>query len=124
MTADTDRVLVFNCGSSSLKYRLLEPRTGRVLATGMVERIGEAGGHTVHSSERHQHTVDRSFADHAEALDAVLAAFAEHGPDTEQGLVAVGHRVVHGGRRFSRPIRVDDEVLAAIDRVDSSKRSA
>jgi acetate kinase len=115
-----DRVLVLNCGSSSVKYRLLEPITGHVLAGGLAERIGEAGGgRLAHRAGRHEYATDHSFADHAEALDAVLGAFAEHGPQLRDGLLAVGHRIVHGGRRFSRPVRVDDEVLANIDELSS-----
>jgi acetate kinase len=115
-----DRVLVLNCGSSSIKYRLLEPVTGRVLASGLAERIGEAtGGRLAHHAGEREHVVDRSFADHAEAMDAVLAAFAEHGPNLHDRLVAVGHRVVHGGHRFSRPVRVNDDVLATIDELSS-----
>ena len=109
------RVLVLNCGSSSVKYRLVEPRTGRVLGSGLAERIGESGGRLLHRTDGQEFPLQLTLTDHAHALDAVLAAFAEHGPDLEHGLVAVGHRVVHGGRRFSSPTLVDDDVLAAID---------
>jgi acetate kinase len=87
----TARVLVVNCGSSSLKYRLYAGDV--VAADGTVERIGEAGGGP---------------PDH----EAALAA-ATDGLDLE-GLAVVGHRVVHGGLRFTAPTPVDDEVVAAI----------
>ncbi|MFI7077981.1 acetate/propionate family kinase [Micromonospora sp. NPDC049903] len=87
----TDKVLVLNCGSSSVKYRLYDG--DRVLDKGTVERIGEAGGDA---------------PDHAGAVRRILA-----GLDLT-GLTAVGHRVVHGGRRFTAPTLVDDAVLAAI----------
>jgi acetate kinase len=110
------RVLVLNCGSSSVKYRLLEPENGRVLASGLVERIGEPEGRITHRpTGADPHEEDRKVTDHAEALDAVTAAFAEHGPALDDGLVAVGHRAVHGGDRFSAPTLVDDEVLDAVD---------
>jgi acetate kinase len=115
------RVLVLNCGSSSVKYRLLEPRTGLVLGSGLAERIGETdetgetGGRLLHRSDGQDFARRLPLTDHAQALDAVLAAFAEHGPDLGDGLVAVGHRVVHGGSRFSSPTLVDEDVLAAID---------
>jgi acetate kinase len=115
------RVLVINSGSSSLKYRLVEPDGGAVLARGLVERIGTKSGRLEHrtgdgSHADRVHTVEAGFADHGAALDAVRTAFDEVGPDlTEAGLVAVGHRVVHGGRRFRDPTLVDDEVLAAIE---------
>ncbi|MEV6815420.1 acetate kinase [Micromonospora sp. NPDC051296] len=85
------KVLVLNCGSSSVKYRLYDGE--RVTAKGTVERIGEPGGGP---------------ADHAGAVRQILA-----GLDLS-GLAAVGHRVVHGGRRFTSPTLVDDAVLAAI----------
>jgi acetate kinase len=107
----TPRVLVLNCGSSSVKYRLLEPDTGRVLVRGLAERIGERSGRLAHGD----HVTDRGFGDHAAALDAVLDAFARYGPALDDGLVAVGHRIVHGGRDFSRPVLLDDDVLAAVD---------
>jgi acetate kinase len=91
------RVLVLNCGSSSLKYRLFDvPSTGEplVVATGVVEQIGER--------------VPGAPRDHAEALGAAMSDLPL------DGLTAVGHRVVHGGLMFSTPALVDDAVVAAI----------
>ncbi|PWR08393.1 acetate kinase [Micromonospora acroterricola] len=85
------RVLVLNCGSSSVKWRRYDG--DRVLDQGTVERVGEPGGGP---------------ADHAGAVRQILS-----GLDLG-GLTAVGHRVVHGGRRFSTPVLIDDAVLAAI----------
>ncbi|MDG4783603.1 acetate kinase [Micromonospora sp. WMMD961] len=85
------RVLVLNCGSSSVKWRRYDG--DRALDHGTVERIGEPGGGP---------------PDHATAVRQIL-----DGLDLS-GLVAVGHRVVHGGRTFSAPVLVDDAVLAAI----------
>ncbi|MFC8847486.1 MULTISPECIES: acetate/propionate family kinase [unclassified Micromonospora] len=89
------RVLVLNCGSSSVKYRLYAG--DEVLAKGTVERVGEPGGGT---------------ADHETAVREILDRL---GPDGLAGLAAVGHRVVHGGRRFTEPVLVDDAVFAAIE---------
>ncbi len=117
MTASPDaaRVLVVNTGSSSLKYRLVEPETGAVLARGLVERIGD-GGRLEHRCDGESYEQDGPFGDHAAALAAVRDAFAEHGPDLQDaGLAAIGHRVVHGGERFRDPVLVDDDVLAAVD---------
>src|SRR5512138_2131794 len=86
------RVLVVNSGSSSVKYRLFDG--ARTLAQGIIERIGEPGG---------------GAADHDAALRRVLEVV-----DTS-GLVAVGHRVVHGGERFREPVLVDDAVCEAIE---------
>ncbi|WP_329014213.1 acetate kinase [Micromonospora rifamycinica] len=87
----TDRVLVLNCGSSSVKYRRYDGES--TVDSGTVERVGEPG---------------RGPADHATAVRDVLGRL------DLTGLTAVGHRVVHGGRRFSAPVRIDDAVFAAI----------
>ncbi|KAA0086789.1 acetate kinase [Mycolicibacterium sp. P9-64] len=95
----TRTVLVLNCGSSSLKYAVVEPDSGRQLADGIVERIGEG-----------------EIADHEAALRAAFDALAEAGVDRdEQGLVAVGHRVVHGGPDLYRPTLVDDGLIATLE---------
>ena len=86
-------VLVLNAGSSSLKYQLLDMTDRSVAASGVVERIGEEGG----------------VPDVGAALDRVLDTLGLTDPP-----VAVGHRVVHGGDRFSGPTVVDDDVLAGI----------
>ena len=89
------RVLVLNCGSSSLKHRTVDLADGRVLAAGLVERIGEPGGP----------------ADHEGAVAAVLEQLRAAGVEPE----AVGHRVVHGGEAFTTPTRIDDRVVAGIE---------
>ncbi|WP_320067489.1 acetate kinase [Micromonospora sp. RTGN7] len=86
------RVLVLNCGSSSVKYRLYDGE--EVRGRGTVERIGESGGGP---------------ADHETAVREILDRL------DLAGLTAVGHRVVHGGRRFTEPVLVDDPVFAAIE---------
>ncbi len=113
---ESRRVLVLNAGSSSLKYSVVDGHTGETAAAGIVERIGEQTGLLRHRGpDGEDHRTERPVADHAAALEAVLAAFAEHGPDLgEAGLAAVGHRVVHGGSRFAEPVLVDDAVLAAV----------
>ena len=90
----TDRILVLNSGSSSVKYRLIDgPET---VAKGNVERIGEPGGDA---------------EDHAAALRRVMSTV-----DLD-GLRAVGHRVVHGGAEFSTATLIDDDVVAAVERL-------
>jgi len=92
----TDTVLVLNSGSSSLKYSLVQPDTGVSLVDGIVERIGVDGG----------------VADHEAALRAAFEVLAPGGQKMEDlGLVAVGHRVVHGGPDLYRPTIVDDALL-------------
>ncbi|HEY3482352.1 MAG TPA: acetate kinase, partial [Streptomyces sp.] len=94
------RVLVLNSGSSSVKYQLLDMADHSRLASGVVERIGEPGG----------------AADHTAALDGVSRELAARGLGLDSPrLAAVGHRVVHGGTRFTAPTLITDEVVAAIE---------
>ncbi|KQS68483.1 acetate/propionate family kinase [Modestobacter sp. Leaf380] len=105
-------VLVLNSGSSSLKYRLLDDAE-TVLAAGLVERIGTEGGSLRHRGPAGEVTVTAPLPDHTAALALMMATCAEHGPELAPDVV--GHRVVHGGARFSAPIVVDAEVEAAIE---------
>ncbi|QLL08093.1 acetate kinase [Mycobacterium vicinigordonae] len=90
-------VLVINSGSSSLKFQLVDPDSGVSRASGVVEQIGEASS---------------PVADHDAALRRAFELLADDGMDlADCGLVAVGHRVVHGGNRFYRPTRLDDDVI-------------
>ncbi|MDK1474901.1 acetate kinase [Streptomyces sp. 549] len=113
------RVLVLNSGSSSVKYQLLDMAGPTRLAMGLVERIGEAGARLVHSptgGERRER--QQPIADHEAALRAVEEELAADGMGLDSPeLAAVGHRVVHGGQRFSAPTVVDEEVLAEIERL-------
>lgn len=115
MTSDAE-VLVLNCGSSSIKYELVDVGSGRRRASGVVERIGETGARHHHTTG--EHAIHRSVAavDHTDAMSEVLLAFAEHGPAMEAAtLTAIGHRVVMGGVDFSEPTVIDDVVEAAIE---------
>jgi acetate kinase len=98
-------VFVVNCGSSSLKYSVVDVAAGRSLVSGVVERIGTPAGRLRHGST----VVAGAFPDHAAALAAVLAV-----EPAIQRLGAVAHRVVHGGERFSGPVVVNDAVVATI----------
>ncbi len=114
------RVLVLNVGSSSVRYRLVEPATGDVLAAGHVEHIGSPAARHTHWVRGVEHRADAvAVPDHDAALAAALAAFDEHGPDLARaGLAAVGHRVVHGGPTFTTPVLIDDAVVAAIEALE------
>jgi acetate kinase len=112
-------VLVLNAGSSSVKYQLIDMLDGSRAAAGLVERIGEPAGRLVHTAaggaERELLGV---FPDHAAALDAVAGELAADGLGLDSPrLAAIGHRVVHGGRRFTAPTVVTDEVLAEVRRL-------
>ncbi|MEV8016526.1 acetate kinase [Streptomyces sp. NPDC086554] len=116
------RVLVLNSGSSSVKYQLLDMRDSSRLAVGLVERIGEETSRLKHTpltgggaEERER---EEPIADHEAALKAVSAELAADGLGLDSpGLAAIGHRVVHGGLKFTAPTVITDEVLAEIQRL-------
>lgn len=109
-------VLVLNAGSSSIKYQLIEVRTGAVLAKGLVEAIGLPSARITHDNGTDKVRLGIDCPDHKAAIAKVMEMFAEHGPQlSEVELVAVGHRVVHGGERFSDAVLVDDAVLDTLD---------
>ncbi|MDG4663346.1 acetate kinase [Mycobacterium sp. 236(2023)] len=100
----TRSVLVLNSGSSSVKYAVMEPDSGRLVADGIVERIGDSDPDAV--------------ADHAAAMDVVFDSLAADGHRLDDlGLVAVGHRVVHGGPDLYRPTVVDDATIAVLEKL-------
>ena len=109
-------VLVVNAGSSSLKYSLVDAVSGTSTASGLIERIGEASGQLTHEGPSGKNHAEREVASHEEALQAAIDAFSEHGPSLDDADIrAVGHRVVHGGARFSEPVLIDDELVAKVE---------
>jgi acetate kinase len=108
------QVLVLNTGSSSIKYRLFEMETRDVLASGLLERIGEETSRLVHTAGTEEPLVDEGTApDHRAGLASILAAFEASG-GLSSDLAGIGHRVVHGGERFFAPTLIDDEAIDAI----------
>ncbi|MEI9935779.1 MAG: acetate kinase [Pseudomonadota bacterium] len=99
-------VLVLNSGSSSLKFAVIEPDSGRVIAQGIAERLG-SGEPTFQFGSAPERRLDQG-ATHAEALAALL------GDLKDVSVVAVGHRVVHGGEAFSNSVVLDDAALKQI----------
>lgn len=109
-------VLVVNSGSSSMKYRLIDMHTEDVLASGLIERIGEYRGSVRHDGPKGRTETARRIPHHEAAFEAMIQGFAEHGPSLdEHPPVAVGHRVVQGARRFLAPTVVDDGVERDIE---------
>ncbi|WP_457608574.1 acetate/propionate family kinase [Nitratifractor sp.] len=109
------KVLVLNSGSSSLKFKLYTMPEARVLARGLIERIGEEGSkiHIYYDEKEHEHA--RPFRNHHEALSALIDRLPELGIlESMEELGAVGHRVVHGGEAYSEPVLVDEKVRATI----------
>ena len=112
----TRTVLVINSGSSSIKYQLIDPDSGESLASGIVERIGDTTGSITHKRADEKTEIIEPVPDHGFGLAEVLRLFDEQGPSlAEANIVAVGHRVVQGGRYFSGPALIDDEVVATIE---------
>ncbi|MGM9653405.1 MAG: acetate kinase [Eubacteriales bacterium] len=113
------KILVINAGSSSIKYQLIDMDTESVLAKGLCDRIGIAGGNFKHKVDgRDDYKIDIQMADHKEAVKLVLDTLVspEHGVISSLSEIsAVGHRVLHGGEKFSGAVLVNDEVIAAIE---------
>ncbi len=111
-------VLVINCGSSSLKFQLINSESEKVLAKGLCERIGIDGRLTYQPEGGEKAVSDKAMPTHTEAIQFVIDALT----DAETGVVksldeigAVGHRVVHGGEKFASSVVITDEVKAAIE---------
>lgn len=114
----TQTVLVINSGSSSIKYQLVDPETGDAIAKGIVERIGEALGTIKHVHGADVTEEELPIPDHEAGMREVLRLFDAKGPVlSEAGIVAVGHRIVQGGKYFDGPALVNDEVRDLIERL-------
>lgn len=112
-------ILVINCGSSSLKFQLIDAVSEKLIAKGLCERIGIDGSRIVYNrAGREKQVTERPMKDHKEAIRLVIKALIN--PDT--GVVkslseigAVGHRIVHGGEKFAASTVITDEVIASIE---------
>jgi acetate kinase len=124
------KILVINCGSSSIKYKLFQldgDRVPSVIAEGIVERIGATQGSVTHvafpgGTNRHMICRNTLVADHGQGLEIVVELLNESSCPViadRDDIQAVGHRVVHGGEFFHAPTRIDADVLAKIDAVAS-----
>jgi len=115
------KVLVINCGSSSLKYQLINMENEQALAQGLVERIGIEGSVLTQKVEgREKYIIKQPMNDHKDAIKLVLGALV----DKENGVIAdmseisaVGHRVVHGGEKYSSSVLVNDTVIKELEDV-------
>lgn len=120
------KVLVFNCGSSTLKFQLVEvsplgaagPKT-RSLARGLVDRIGENATCSFARVGGEPRRAPVAIDDHEQAVEEVLGWLARGQDGAPLELDAVGHRVVHGGDRFRTSVLIDDEVVAALDELSA-----
>ena len=111
-------VLVINCGSSSLKYQLIDSESENVLAKGLCERIGIDGRLVYQKAGLDKEITDAPMPTHKEAIQLVLDALTNEKTGAIKSLKevdAIGHRVVHGGEKFASSVIINDEVIKAIE---------
>ena len=108
-------VLVINCGSSSIKYALVPSAPDQPRLAGLAERLGSGGDARLKGIDSRGESFSQALgeANHTRALEAILDRLERHRP------VAVGHRIVHGGERFTRAALIDDDVVAAIEQTSA-----
>lgn len=112
------KVLVINCGSSSLKYQLMNMEDENVLAKGLVERIGIEGSVLTHKANGEKVVIEQPMKDHKVAIGLVLGALVDkkHGVISDMSEIsAVGHRVVHGGEKYASSVLIDGKVMEALE---------
>lgn len=113
------KIFVVNCGSSSIKYQLIDMNDESVIAKGLVERIGIEGSVLTHTpAGKDKVRLESEIPDHVDGIKKVLAALVDpnHGVIKSMDEIdAVGHRVVHGGEIFSESVVINDEALAKIE---------
>jgi acetate kinase len=122
-TENNMKILVINSGSSSIKYRLFDMTAGTVLASGVLEQIGETHSRLTHQTRNAQGEMDEivktdAVADHQVGFKLIGTVMGESGElqDTAE-LSGIGHRVVHGGEEFKEPTLIDKNVIATIRRL-------
>lgn len=114
------KILVINCGSSSLKFQLIDSESEAVICKGLCERIGIEGSQIVYTPEgKDKVTKVTPMPDHNRAIELVIEALtnAEDGVVKLEEIGAVGHRIVHGGEKFTKSVVINDEVIKAIEDV-------
>ena len=117
------KILVVNCGSSSLKFQLIETESEKVLAKGLCERIGSDKGHFVYNpAEGSKSERDVDLPTHDEAIKVIVDTLTSENEGVIRSLEeidAVGHRYVHGGDKFVKPTVLDDNVLSELESLNS-----
>uniref|UniRef100_UPI0030D0B8B1 acetate/propionate family kinase n=1 Tax=Clostridium baratii TaxID=1561 RepID=UPI0030D0B8B1 len=113
------KILVINCGSSSLKYQLIDMENETKIAQGLVERIGIDGSRLVHKGQDlEKHIIESKVNDHKDAIELVLGTLLDEKIgviSSMDEITAVGHRVVHGGEKYSESVIVDEEVISYLE---------
>lgn len=118
MEVNTLKVLVINCGSSSLKYQLYNMENEEVLAKGLVERIGINNSRLKQSTRKNENLIiNEDIKNHKKAINLVIESLTSKDNGTLESIDeinVVGHRVVHGGEKYSNPVIIDDKVISDI----------
>ena len=112
------KILVINCGSSSVKYQLMDMTDESVMAKGNYERIGMEGSFLTHKVGGEKYKYEQDAKTHEEAIRFIMNQLtdAEHGVISSLDEInAIGHRIVHGGEKFTKSVVVDDEVVQGIE---------
>lgn len=112
------KVLVVNCGSSSLKYQLIDMETEEVMAKGNVEKVGAPDSFLTHTVNGEKHKIEKKVANHEEGMELVVEQLLhpEYGVISSLDEIdAIGHRIVHGGEKFTKSVLVTDEVIKGIE---------
>ena len=112
------KILVVNCGSSSLKYQLIDMKDENVMAKGYLERIGLEGSFLTHTANGEKHKIEKKISNHEEGMELVVEQLLhpEYGVIKDLNEIdAIGHRIVHGGEKFTESVLVDDEVIKGIE---------
>jgi acetate kinase len=113
------RVLAINCGSSTLKFKLIDVERGsEALASGVVDRIGDEAALSFRAGDQAL-SETAPVVDHGDGVHRVVGWLASIGYSAREGIDAVGHRVVHGGQQFREATVIDDDVIESIDAVSS-----
>ncbi|WP_341501411.1 acetate kinase [Gallaecimonas sp. GXIMD4217] len=109
-------VLVLNCGSSSLKFAIVDGDSGQEQLSGLAECLGQMDARIKYKADGQKRQVALAEnAGHGEALGFLVEHILAEFPELKKALVAVGHRVVHGGERFTGSVAIDDEVIKGIE---------
>ena len=112
------KILVLNCGSSSLKYQLINMETEEVMASGKYERIGEAEAFITHKVNGQKIEIKNPAYNHSEAIDFTLKQFTNPEYkviDSLDEINAIGHRLVHGGEKIAESVVIDDNVVKVLE---------
>ena len=112
------KILVINSGSSSLKYQVIDMLTNEMLVKGNYERIGQAGSFLTHKVKGIKHRFEHEVRNHEEAISFIMARILNKHYGVLKSLdelAGIGHRVVHGGEKFAKPVIITNEVIKQIE---------